>query len=63
MTQELKIRAVAIRKKILTMEWDLSQGQLHEAKVARINNYKKQLEELEAEIEGKPAPTVSTVDQ
>ena len=62
MALELKQQASAIRKKILTMEWDLKQGQLHAAKIQRVNNYKKQLEELEAQIAGDPKQ-VSKVNQ
>lgn len=48
MTTELKQQANALKKKILTMEWDLSQGQLHVAKVARVNKYKEELKTIEA---------------
>mgnify|MGYP001165454172 CR=1 FL=1 len=58
MTAELKQQAHVLKKKILTMEWDLSQGQLHEAKVARVNSYKEQLKELEAQISGVPVSKV-----
>ncbi|MBT4445916.1 hypothetical protein HOA92_00460 [archaeon] len=62
MTIELKQQASVIRKKILTMEWDLSQGQLHVAKVQRINSYKEQLKDLEAQIAVDPKK-VSKVNQ
>ncbi len=60
MTVELKQQANVLRKKILTMEWDLSQGQLHVAKVARVNNYKKQLADIEALLDPN---AISSIDE
>ncbi len=60
MTTELEQKANMLRKKIMTMEWDLSQGQLHIAKVARVNSYKQQLKDIEALLDPK---AISSVDK
>lgn len=60
MSMELKQQANVLRKKILTMEWDLSQGQLHEAKVARVNKYKEELKRIESLMDPN---AISSVDE
>lgn len=47
---ELQQQANVLRKKILTMEWDLKQGQLHAAKVAKVKRLKEELQGIEDQI-------------
>ena len=50
---ELVQNASILKKKILTMEWDLKQGQLHQAKIQKVKNLKEELKQIEEQIAGK----------
>ncbi len=48
MSEELHERKIELKRKILTMEWDLKRNQLHFAKQQKLSQYKEELQQLEA---------------
>jgi hypothetical protein len=48
--EKLKEKITDIKKKIVSLEWDKQHNQLNFAKDALLNEYKEQLEKIEAEL-------------
>ncbi|MBN2367421.1 hypothetical protein JXC34_00255 [Candidatus Woesearchaeota archaeon] len=49
--KELIDRKAVLRKKILTLEWDRKRQQINFSRNLQLEEYKKELKELESELE------------
>ena len=47
--KNIEKRKSELKHKIRTLEWDLKRNQIHYAKKTKLNEYKKELEELKQE--------------
>ncbi len=49
--KELKKRRKELKRKVLTMEWDKKKNQIHFARNKKLQQYKKEIEDINQKLE------------